>query len=121
MHDSTTLTMADIDAVWALLIAASPNLIDADTFRTEGFLANAAIHMMQARLALKMRIGAEFVPVSKQWRDMATGLVHASQSVAQSLQSLEQAFPARPPAPHTPAQTTPQALDASAPDAGVQQ
>jgi hypothetical protein len=122
MTDATTrLTKDDIDAVWALLIASAPSLDSVGALRVEGALTGVVMHMLQARLALTMRTGADFVPVSKQWRDMATGLVRASECAAQFAQPWAKAAAEQPPALHTPAQTDPQALDASAPDAGLQQ
>jgi len=118
--EQTNLTQNDIDAVWQFMLAAAPQLAQRpELLAKDGFLSSVALHATQARLALKMRHGSEYVPVRKEWRDAATALSETAQQMADRQAAL-QAAGSLARCAGTPAQTEHQAPAAFAPTEGVE-
>ena len=113
------LTQSDIDAVWQFMLAAAPGLAARDElFVQDGLLSGIALQALQARLALRMRLGSEFAAARKDWLEAATALSQTSQKLAEQQAALQAAGSLALGAGR-PAQTAPRAPAAFAPNEGV--
>lgn len=96
----------DIDAAWQFMVAAAPQLVSQPL--ADGDLTGVAMQALQARLALTMRLQAEYVPVRRDWRDAVTALERSFQQMTAASEAVQAAgVPAQ--ALGTPAQTARQA------------
>lgn len=103
------LTKEDTDAVWQFMVAAAPQLAaNPQALAQDGLLASVALNALQARLALVLRTGHEFVPVRKDWLEAVTALSDSASQLSQ-LQGVVQAACAPVRCAGTPVQTDPQA------------
>ena len=99
------LTENDIDAAWSLVLAVAPNVVSAES--QAAMFPALALHAMHARLALRLRMGSEYVVVRRDWREKITELERCASTIQAPLAAVQGVFPVEPD-PRKPAQTMPQ-------------